>query len=482
MPFGGPTTMRAVVPASRRRAMTQRRLVLFIALLGLLGTFAVMQLTSTANEIGAIGLAPWVGLIGYETGIVAGLAAAGLGIGLWLFATEDQGGSVTGLTLAIRIVVFILFALSSSIVGRRMREGERTHRSQLTLQSALIDSTQDGMCLTDAAGNLLISNAPLRRLSIELGMPAEGTVGERLLGVAARTTEPERYRIRMRDISEHPMAASEDEFELKGSGRVFRGYTAPITDSDGRFGGRIWTLREVTADRELDRLRDSFVAAVSHELRTPLTSISGFLEMLRDEEASLGESGRMYLDVIRRSTDRLQRLVEDLLLVAQIEAHRLELVLSNVGLDDVAASAVEAARPSATEREVDLRLELDGGPTVRADADRLAQVLDNLISNAVKFTDAGGAVTVSVVKNGAFARIAVTDTGVGIPIDEQGQLFSSFFRASTATRQAIPGTGLGLVIVRAIVEQHGGTVDLESREGNGTTVTVTLPIDEAAPA
>jgi signal transduction histidine kinase len=284
----------------------------------------------------------------------------------------------------------------------------------------------------------------------------------------------------MREIAQQPTHSSEDEFELKGSGRVFRGYTAPITDSDGSFGGRIWTLREVTADRELDRLRDSFVAAVSHELRTPLTSISGFLEMLRDEEASLGESGRMYLDVIRRSTDRLQRLVEDLLLVAQIEAHRLELVLVNVGLDDVAAAAVEAAQPSAADREVDLRLELDGGPTVRADPDRMAQVLDNLISNAVKFTDAGGAVTVSVVKNGAFARIAVTDTGVGIPIDEQGQLFSSFFRASTATRQAIPGTGLGLVIVRAIVEQHGGTVDLESREGKGTTVTVTLPIEAPA--
>jgi signal transduction histidine kinase len=111
----------------------------------------------------------------------------------------------------------------------------------------------------------------------------------------------------------------------------------------------------------------------------------------------------------------------------------------------------------------------------------MAQVLDNLISNALKFTDAGGEVTVSVVRNGAFAQVAITDTGVGIPLDEQGQLFSSFFRASTATRQAIPGTGLGLVIVRAIVEQHGGTIDLESREGKGTTVIVTLPA-EAEPA
>lgn len=479
MPFGSPTSMRAVLAVKPHLARTPRRLVSIAAVVGLLATFAVMMLTDTATEIGAIGLAPWVGLIGYETGLAGGVAAAAAGLGLWIVATDAQGGSLSILTISIRVAAFLLFAVGSSVVGRRMRESDRAHQTQAALQSALIDSTLDGICLTDVKGNILISNAPLRRLSIELGMPAEGTVPDRLLAIAPRTTEPDRYRRRMREIAEGPMQSSADEFELGGSGRVFRGYTAPISDADGRFNGRIWTLREVTADRELDRLRDAFVAAVSHELRTPLTSISGFLEMLRDEEASLGEAGQMYLDVIRRSTERLQRLVEDLLLVAQIEAHRLELVLGTVDLHELARAAVEAARPTATEKEIDLRLELDGAPPVRADAGRLAQVLDNLISNAVKFTDAGGAVTVSVVHNGPFARVEVADTGVGIPIDEQGQLFSSFFRASTATRQAIPGTGLGLVIVRAIVEQHGGTVDLESREGKGTTVTVTLPVEQA---
>ena len=478
MPFGGPTTMRRVLAVKHQVVGSQRRVVLIAAIVGLLGTFAVMMLTDTATEIGAIGLAPWIGLIGYEVGTAGGVAAAAAALGLWIVAVDTQGGSLSALALGIRIAAFLLFAVGSSIVGRRMRESERAHRTQAALQSALIDSTLDGICLTDADGNILISNAPLRRLSVELGLPAEGTVPDRLLAVAGRTTEPDRYRTRMTEIAAKPMESSTDEFELMGSGRVFRGYTAPITDADGRFNGRIWTLREVTADRELDRLRDAFVAAVSHELRTPLTSISGFLEMLRDEEQSLGDAGRMYLDVIRRSTDRLQRLVEDLLLVAQIEAHRLELVLGTVDLDHIAAAAVEAARPSAAEREVDLLLELDGAPVVRADAGRLAQVVDNLISNAVKFTEAGGSVTVSVVGKGPFARLAVTDTGVGIPIDEQGQLFSSFFRASTATRQAIPGTGLGLVIVRAIVEQHGGTIDLESREGKGTKVIVTLPADE----
>ncbi|HVM56488.1 MAG TPA: HAMP domain-containing sensor histidine kinase [Gaiellaceae bacterium] len=482
MPFDGATTIRAVLAVKHLLSRRPRSLVPIVALVGLFGTFAVMMLTDSANEIGAIGLVPWVGLFAYDVGLLGGLAVAGVGLVLWFVAADTQSLSLSALTIGVRVTAFLVFAVGSSIVGRRMRESDKAHRTQMSLQSALIDSTLDGICLTDVRGNVLISNVPLRRLSVELGLPPTGTVPDRLIAVAGRTTEPDRYRKRMREIAEQPMLSSEDEFELRGSGRVFRGYTSPTTDADGRFTGRIWTLREVTADRELDRLRDAFVAAVSHELRTPLTSISGFLEMLREEEAGLGESGRMYLDVIRRSTERLQRLVEDLLLVAQIEAHRLELVLATVDLDGIAAAAVEAARPTAVEKEVDLRLQVDGAPPVRADAHRLAQVLDNLISNALKFTDAGGEVIVSVERRGSFAQLAVTDNGIGIPIDEQGQLFSSFFRASTATRQAIPGTGLGLVIVRAIVEQHGGSIDLESREGKGTTVTVTLPAAAEAPA
>ncbi len=142
---------------------------------------------------------------------------------------------------------------------------------------------------------------------------------DRLLSIADRLTEPARYRARMRELAVAVDAQTSDEFELAGTGRCFRGYTSPVVDPAGRLVGRVWTLREVTADRELDRMRDAFVATVSHELRTPLTSISGFLEMMEDEEHGIGDTGRTYLEVIRRSTDRLHGLVEDLLLIAQIE-------------------------------------------------------------------------------------------------------------------------------------------------------------------
>jgi signal transduction histidine kinase len=371
--------------------------------------------------------------------------------------------------LVVRSVAMLMLGVLSALAGLRLRAQEAMLRATTTLQTALIDSTLDGIVLTDADGKVLISNKPLRRMSMELGLPLEGTVPERLLAVADKVTESDRYRERMIALAREPGAATIDEFEVAGTGRVFRGYTAPVPE------GRIWTLREVTADRELDRMRDAFVATVSHELRTPLTSISGFLEMLEEEEHALGDAGRQYLDVIRRATERLHSLVEDLLLVAQIEAHRIELALAPVDLGELVRIAAESARPAAAEKKIMLDVVTDHPPTVLGDGKRLSQVLDNLVSNAVKFTPEGGTVTVTVGTNGKGAKLVVSDTGIGVSTEEQRQVFTRFFRASSATRRAIPGTGLGLAICHALVEQHGGSIEFRSREGEGTEVVVTLP-------
>ena len=195
---------------------------------------------------------------------------------------------------------------------------------------------------------------------------------------------------------------------------------------------------------------------------------------MRDGEAGLGASGRQYLGVIRRSTTRLHALVEDLLLIAQIEAKRIDLTLAPVDVQALASRSIESARPAATEKGVSLELITDHPPDVVADSIRIAQVTDNLVANAVKFTNEGGSVTVSVEADGDGLLLRVADTGIGIPREEHGQIFSRFFRASTATRQAIPGPGLGLAISRALVEQHGGTTTLTSRQGEGTDVTGSL--------
>jgi signal transduction histidine kinase len=453
----------------------RRYSVTAVAVAGIVVTWSLMMAFSWSAKLGIVTLAPWVALLGFDLGVVAGIGGAAGATALWLIASDADQADLDATQIAVRTCSLLALAIGSALAGGRLRESELAHRSVASLQSSLIDATLDGICLTDAKGDILISNRQLRKLVVELGMAQEGTVTERLLSISGEITEPERYRKRMLELARETGAASTDEFEVAGTGRVFRGYTAPVPHAAGAEGGRIWTLREVTADRELDRMRDAFVATVSHELRTPLTSISGFLEMMQDEEEGLGAAGRQYLDVIRRSTERLHALVEDLLLVAQIEATRIELDVEPTDLTDLATRAVESARPAAAERGVVVDVVVDHPPQVLADPRRVNQVLDNLISNAVKFTRDGGSVTVTVEADGDAARITVADDGIGIPADEQAQIFSRFFRASTATRHAIPGTGLGLAISRALVEQHGGTIALSSREGEGTSVSVSLP-------
>jgi signal transduction histidine kinase len=461
---------------SPARIASNRFVLAAVGAFGLVTTFGGMVADGRTERLGTIGYAPWVALLGAALGARRGAAAGAAAAGLYYAAGAIVGTAPTdALSIATRLAALTALGAFAGLGGTRLRRSARSERTVAALQSSLIDSTLDGICLTDPAGNVLIANAPLRRLAVELGLPPRGTIPERLLAVADTVTEPERYRARMRELAENPEPATADEFEQVGTGRAFRGYTAPVRDEDGGLVGRVWTLRDVTADRELERLRDRFVATVSHELRTPLTSISGFLELLADEEDQLSESARSYLAVIDRSTRRLHRLVEDLLLVAQIEARRLELDLAPLDLAPLAAAAVAAARPAAEAKELRLELETRGETRVRADPGRLEQVLDNLLENAIKFTGPGGRVTVSTEAAGQSALLSVADTGIGVPAAEQERLFSRFFRASTATRRAIPGTGLGLAIARAIVEQHGGTIGLDSHEGAGTRVTVALP-------
>jgi signal transduction histidine kinase len=227
--------------------------------------------------------------------------------------------------------------------------------------------------------------------------------------------------------------------------------------------------------RELDRLKDEFVALVSHELRTPLTSITGYLELVLDDPA-LADEHRRFLDVVDRNAARLLRLVSDLLLVAQIESGKLVLDPCEVDLAAVAAESVEALRPVADGGGVDLRLDATDVPPLRGDRARLAQLFDNLVSNAVKFTEPGGHVVVALECSGDDVTVVVSDDGIGIAPADQRRLFDRFFRAAGAQQRAIGGSGLGLTIARAIVDAHGGAMELESREGEGTTFRVRLPL------
>jgi signal transduction histidine kinase len=229
---------------------------------------------------------------------------------------------------------------------------------------------------------------------------------------------------------------------------------------------------------EADKLKDEFVALISHDLRTPLTSIIGYLELMLDD-GNLNEDQRKYLGIADRNAERLLRLVNDLLFVARLEAGELDLHPGELDLVSIVRQSVTEAEPRAAAKQIDLSCEANGPVPVRGDKGRIFQLLDNLVSNAIKFTPEGGDVRVSVGPSNGVARLEVSDTGIGIPAEEQGLLFQRFFRASSANERQIPGTGLGLYISRAIVEAHGGSIAVRSEPGAGTSFCIELPAGTA---
>ena len=237
-----------------------------------------------------------------------------------------------------------------------------------------------------------------------------------------------------------------------------------------------------TEQQSKDRQQAQFLAAVSHELRTPLTSIISFSELLRGESGGLSPEGVRFLGIIERNADRLLQLIDDVLMLNRIEAGGLPLDLTEVSLPDLAAEAVKSAAAGAARSGVTIQLDAGEGPLARADPRRLAQVLDNLIGNAVKFSHIDGLVRVRLRYADDTWRIDVSDTGIGIPPDEAARLFGPFARGTNARIAGLPGTGLGLAIVKLLVEMHDGRVTVDSVLNEGTTVSVFLPVRETATA
>jgi two-component system phosphate regulon sensor histidine kinase PhoR len=254
-----------------------------------------------------------------------------------------------------------------------------------------------------------------------------------------------------------------------------------MRDDDGNIDGAVLAYKDVTDLMRALRVRDDFVASVSHELRTPLTSIMGYLDMAIEHNAELAPEVAHYLRVASRNADRLLLLVSDLLTAAQGEGHAMRISPHPTDLAALVHLCLDDATPRAEVAGLHLERDIADLPKVVADAGRLAQVVDNLVSNAVKYTPPGGTVSLTLASSEAQVVITVRDSGIGIATDDQKDLFTKFFRAPNATERAIPGIGLGLVITKAIVEAHGGSIEFESEEGVGTTVRVSVPFVPTEP-
>jgi len=340
----------------------------------------------------------------------------------------------------------------------------RSAREGASVLRAVLDTTPDAIALLDAAGAVLVDNPPMRALRRSFGTRA--------------TALDETGTLVPLDAGDR-QAERRDEIVLTGTRRAFARYAAPVHDGRGRQIGRLLALREITGEREAEHAKEDFFALVSHELRTPLTAILGYVELVLTEERLDPEHAR-HLAVVERNAQRLLRLVGDLLFGAQVERGSLALEPGSVDLSQLVRDAVALAQPRAAEAGIELAEEVVSLAPCLGDRDRLAQVLDNLLSNALKFTSPGGRVDVRLATCAGNAELTVADTGVGILADELPYLFDRFYRATNATAGAVPGLGLGLMIARAIAESHGGTITVASDVGRGTTFTVVLPLRAAA--
>lgn len=432
---------------------------------------------------------------------------------------------------AVRSVVYF----GVEVTGTRATErAARTERGRL---ARLVETLPDGVLLIDADGTISLANESGRRL-LHLDRPRPGAVrswagllellgtalvnGERVLARLDRLHTLERTIVgeelefldgRVLELDYVPVHVSGGPVHVSGgpahvSGEPSGGQAnaagkpsgGPANAAGEPFGGLVH-VRDVTARvatrrgleerskgleernralAEASALNNEFVAMVAHELRGPLASVVAFSCLLADpSSAELTPDQSGYLEVIDRNANRLLRLIEDLLLLSRLESRTLRLQPTPLRLRDLLTVAVAEREAVARAAGLELVCAAEDGPEISADEARLNLVIGNLIGNALRFTPRGGRIVVSARFEAGSWRIDVVDTGIGIPTAELPRLFKAFFRGSNATAVAgantVPGTGLGLVVCRAIVELHGGGIQVASTEGIGTTVTLTLP-------
>jgi len=331
----------------------------------------------------------------------------------------------------------------------------------------VVEGMVEGVLLTDATGTILLANAAFARIFNALP-PVQG---RRPLETARIPALQEAVQAALE--APEPLTR---EITLGGAEeRVIRASLAAIREGEERVGA-VAVFHDVTELKRLERVRREFVSNVSHELRTPLTAIKGYAETLRDGGLKDPERAGEFVDVIHRHAERLRNLIEDLLDLAAIEQGQAQIALALTPLRETVEQAEGVIRPAAERKGQTLSIAIPAGiPDPLADRDRLAQVLINLLDNAVKFTPQGGRITVSASSSPGRVMVTISDTGVGIPPGDLGRIFERFYRVDRSRDRREGGTGLGLAIAKHLTQAMGGSIEVESAQGQGTTFKVVLP-------
>ena len=427
----------------------------------------------------AVVLGSWNG------GLGPGLLATGIGAAtivlLPLSAGSGQGLQLDGwLSLCIFLTVSFLIALITDALDTALA---RQRRSEAETRS-IVDSVVEALLLVAPDQRLARVNHRFEEL---FGVAANQVTGRRLDELRPTMeqvfADPEAVAARVGGTIEESDERFAETFVQKWpQERQLELVSTPVR-SDGVFQGRLYAFRDVTQERELDRMKTEFVSQVSHELRTPLTAIKGFTDLLLDGDAGeLNEEQEEYLQTVKSNADRLVTLINDLLDVARLESGRFKLNVEPLDLPAVVDLVVVTLRPLVAGKDQTIAVDVAPDlPQVVADKDRVVQVLTNLVSNAHKYTQAGGAIRVEAVLDGDFVSVAVHDNGMGIAPEDVARLFTRFYRVDSSLTRQIGGTGLGLSIVKSIVELHGGAVTVESTPGSGSTFSFTLPVVGSTP-
>jgi two-component system phosphate regulon sensor histidine kinase PhoR len=364
---------------------------------------------------------------------------------------------------------------SLNVMAGRLREKIEDLEQEQAKITAILDAMVEGVIAVDGHEHILLLNEPARLM---FGLGGVRGEGKPFLEVIRNADLHEIFR------AVHSLGAEVSlHRELTTTSQAPRvlGVNAMRLGAGGG-SGVVMVLHDLTALRKLERVRTEFVANVSHELRTPLTAIQGYLETLLSGALEEPENARRFLEIVLRHSERLGRLLNDLTDLSNIELGKVTLRRVLTRLDEVVGSVAEMIAPKAARSRVTVTADTpDDLPPVLADRDRLAQILINLVDNAVKYTPEGGAVTVTARPLGDEAvEIAVGDTGIGIPAADLPRITERFYRVDKARSRELGGTGLGLAIVKHLVLAHGGDLHIESQEGRGTTVRFTLPTDGRA--
>ncbi len=358
---------------------------------------------------------------------------------------------------------------------RRKREAEaRAERDEVALaearsrQHAVFNSMVEGLILLDQAGRIRLVNLALEKL---FGLTRD-IRGQTVL--EAFRWQP------LHELVERARAEGQvlnHELELGGLERRFLQVNATVfPDQQGRPVGVILVIHDLTRLKQLERTRTEFVANVSHELRTPLSMIKGYVETLLDGAKDDAQVAHRFLQTIRKHADRLNYLIEDLLTIPHLESGQTALNLERIDLRSLVDEVCEDLEARASEKAMTLENDVPDGLAVRADAERIQQVLFNLVDNAIKYGRPQGRVRISAVRldPGGMLEVAVADDGPGIPPEALHRIFERFYRVERGRSREQGGTGLGLSIVKHIIQSHGGEVRAESRPGEGATFRFTL--------